>query len=297
MTFSIVAIDPDKGETGFAIASCCWNAGQVCLARPSGAIASQANGNIAFLKTYFDKLADGLNPEQIMQHFMETDPEIDTRQIGMITMSGEKQAFTGNRASFWCGYRTGENYSCQGNILVGPEVIDNMASAFENADGSLYERLFAALEAADAAGGDARGRQSARLFVSKEGAGPPGTNQVIDITIEDHENPIREMARILQIRRNLMNILTGLGEFAKVSDADKPLILRELRIFLDDKRESRYLDWLETLAESYLEIGDRESALEAYRVYLTINPDMTRIFSENAKAGNFSEDMAKALGL
>ena len=199
MTFSIVAIDPDKKETGFAIASCCWDAGQVCLARPNGAIASQANGNIDFLKFFFEKLAEGKGPDQILQHFMETDPEIETRQIGMIVKSGEKVAFTGSKASFWCGHRTGDHYTCQGNILTGPEVIDSMASAFELAQGPLYERLFAALEAAHAAGGDARGRQSARLFVAKEGAGPPGSNKVIDITIEDHDNPIQEMSRILDL--------------------------------------------------------------------------------------------------
>jgi len=206
-------------------------------------------------------------------------------------------AFTGSKASFWRGHRTGDYYTCQGNILTGPEVIDSMANAFELAQGPLYERLFAALEAAHAAGGDARGRQSARLFVAKEGAGPPGSNKVIDITIEDHDNPIQEMSRILSVRRNLLNILTGINELGKASHEDKKLILAELRKFLDDKKEPRYLDWWETLAESYLEIGEREKALEAWGVYFEINPGMRRIFAENAKAGNFPEKLARDLAL
>ena len=295
MTFSIVAIDKEANEAGFAIASCCWDAGQVCLARPNGAIASQAQGNIAFLQMYFDKLAEGLIPEQILNYFIESDPEIESRQIGMIAISGDKLAFTGKKCSYWAGHRTGENYSCQGNILVGSQVIENMANAFEAAVGPLYERLFAALEAADAAGGDSRGRQSARLMVSKQAVGSLGASALIDIRIEDNDNPIQEMSRILQIRRNLINILGGLGEFAKAKGADKPLILRELRNFLDDKRQPRYLDWWENLAEGYLEIGEKEKAIEIYKIYLSINPGMAKIMQENARVGNFPEDIASAL--
>ena len=289
MTFSIVAIDPKTGETGFAIASCCWDAGQVCMAKPTGAIASQANGNVGFLKIFFEKLEEGLSPEQIMAHFQESDPDIQTRQIGMVSLSGDVFAFTGQKCSFWNGHRTGKSYSCQGNILVGPQVIEAMASAFEKAEGPLFERLFAALKAADAAGGDSRGRQSARLMVAGKGVGE------IDITIEDNEAPVEEMGRILDVRRNLVQIFGYLGEFSKAEDADKPAILEKYWNFLEDKRETRYLDWWETLADSYYKIGEKEKAIAIYRIYLEIRPGMLRIFRENAKAGNFPQEMLEAL--
>ncbi|MDD4308421.1 MAG: DUF1028 domain-containing protein [Thermoplasmata archaeon] len=290
MTFSIVAIDPETGEAGFAIASCCWDAGQVCMAKPTGAIASQANGNVQFLSIFFEKLDEGLSLEQIMEHLRTIDPDIQTRQIGMVS-PGKTFAFTGEKCSFWNGHRTGKNYSCQGNILVGPQVIEAMARTFESAEGQLFERLYAAMKAADAAGGDSRGRQSARLMVAGKGAG------AIDITIEDSENPVAEMGRILDVRRNLVQIFGYLGEFSKAEDADKLAILEKYRDFLDDKREPRYLDWWETLADSYYKIGEREKAIEIYRIYLAINPGMARIFRENAKAGNFPKDVARALDI
>lgn len=290
MTFSIVAIDPETGEAGFAIASCCWDAGQVCMARPTGAIASQANGNVGFLKIFFEKLEEGLSPEQIMEHFQSIDEEFQTRQIGMVSSSGDVIAFTGQKCSFWNGHRTGKNYSCQGNILVGPQVIEAMASEFEKTEGQLFERLYAALKTADAAGGDSRGRQSARLMVAGKGVGE------IDITIEDSQDPVAEMGRILDVRRNLVRIFGYLGEFSKAEDADKPAVLKKYRDFLQDKRETRYLDWWETLADSYYKLGEKEKAIEIYRIYLEIRPDMARIFRENAKAGNFPKDVLEALG-
>lgn len=289
MTFSIVAIDPEAGETGFAIASCCWDAGQVCLAKPAGAIASQANGNVGFLGVFFDKLEQGLPLEQIMTHFQDIDEEFQTRQMGMVSASGETFAFTGQKCSFWNGHWTGKNYSCQGNILKGPEVIEAMAKAFESAEGPLFERLFSALKAADAAGGDARGRQSARLMVAGKGAG------AIDITIEDNENPVAEMGRILAVRKNLVNIIGFIGSFEKAPAGEKSGILKEWLAFMQDKKETKYLDWWETLADSYYKIGEKEKTIEIYRIYLEIRPGMARIFRENAKTGNFPQDVLDAL--
>ncbi len=297
MTFSIVAIDMEKKEAGFAIASCCWDAGQVCMARPEGAIASQASGNLKFLPVFFEKLDEGLSPEQIMQHFQSIDEDFQTRQVGMISFLGDKATFTGDRCSYWCGHRTGEDYSCQGNILVGSGIIEAMAAAFEVSEGPLFERLFAALKAADAAGGDARGRQSARLMVSKKGAGQPGTDAAIDITIEDHDNPIAELGRILDVRRNLVEILGYRSSLEKASPEDKAAILEEWLEFMRDKKEPRYMDWWEGLAEGFLKVGDKNGALDAYRTCLEIGPSMAKSLTEGAKAGRFPRDVAEALGL
>jgi len=131
MTFSIVAVDVRSGETGFAISSCSWDSGRVGLAEAGvGSIVSQARGNMAFRSLFFEKLDDGMSLEQILAHFRETDEEIESRQVGMITLDGEALSFTGEKCAYWAGHKTGEDYACQGNILVGPEVVERMTEAF-----------------------------------------------------------------------------------------------------------------------------------------------------------------------
>lgn len=301
MTCSIVAVDGNTGQAGFAIASCCWDAGQVCLAVPGkGAIASQANGNVRFLRQFAEMQAAGAPLDEVLARFRQDDPDIESRQVGMVTLAGESLVHTGRGCSYWAGHRTGTGYACQGNTLVGEAVIDAMADAFERGNGQLHERLYVALKAADDAGGDARGRQSARLLVARPGAdtvagvaAPP----VIDICVEDHDRPVAEIGRILTVRSTLLRILGHLRDFAAAAPADQPAILVELRNLLDDKREPKYLDWWESLAQAHLTIGQRAQALDAYRVYLAINPQMAGILRENAAAGNFPADIGRELGL
>jgi len=266
MTFSIVAVDREKKETGFAIASCCWDAGQVCAARATvGAIASQAQGNLAFLSQFFERLGEGEAPDGILDGFQSADPDIEKRQIGMITGAGMGLSFTGAQCASWAGHRVGRDFACQGNILVGQEVIDSMAEVFESTAGRLHERLLAALVAGDEAGGDRRGKQSARLLVAREGAGRLASNTFLDIRIEDHDEPVREIARILGVAGALMTILGLLGEASEVEGEAKEAALDRLRSYLDDKRQPRYLDWWESLASAYEEAGHIEKSVEAYR--------------------------------
>jgi len=292
MTFSIVAIDKDKREIGFAIASCCWDAGQVCrLEVEKGAIASQANGNMKFLALFFEKLNEKMSLTDILNHFKEVDPDIETRQIGMVSFEGEKQAFTGKKCCYWAGQKTGEDYSCQGNTLVGPEVVEEMVKAFEGSDGPLFERLFAALKAGDDAGGDARGKQSARLSTKKIGGGL----STIDISIEDHLEPVKEIGRIIEVGKNTFQMYELFAQFSMAADVDKPVILREIEEFFQDKTESKYLDGWENLGQIYYDLGDMKNAVRIFRKYLEIRPSMAKIFRENAKSGLLSEDLAREL--
>ncbi len=296
MTFSIVAIDRETKETGFAIASCCWDAGQVCLAQADvGAIASQAQGNLSFLSTYFGKLAEGMEPAAILEDFRDADEAIESRQVGMISFDHGAVAFTGEQCSAWAGHRIGEDFACQGNILVGSTVVDSMVAAFESSKGPLFERLFSALEAGDAAGGDQRGKQSARLVVKKKGWGQPGTDSMIDIRIEDDDDPVREMGRILSVRRTLASILGQFGRLSQASEDEKLGILEEAEAILEGKLECRYLDWWEMLAENYYEIGRLDRAVSAYRQYLTIKPALRSVLEEQARKGLLPEEIATAL--
>lgn len=296
MTFSIVATDREAKEVGFAIASCCWDAGQVCMARAeTGAIASQAQGNVAFLPQFFDELAKGREPSAILSTFRSVDPEIESRQIGMMPYGGNPLAFTGKRCTAWAGHRTGADYACQGNTLVGPDVIDEMVRAFEAKKGRLHERLFAALAAADAAGGDLRGRQSARLVVRKKGWGHPGEDTLLDFTIEDHADPVAELGRLLDVIRGQYAIWTKFGALAKATREEKPAILSDLRALLDEKRDRRYLDSWESLGMAYYEIGDVDSAIDAFRAYFAINPRMRSVLEAGVEQGTFPRDLAGRL--
>jgi uncharacterized Ntn-hydrolase superfamily protein len=292
MTFSIVAVDRENKEVGFAIASCCWNSGAVCRAEPeTGAIASQASGNLSFLPLFFDKLKERMSLNDILNHFREVDEDIETRQVGMITLEGEKLAFTGDKCDSWAGHKTGENYSCQGNTLVGMEVIENMVTAFEETKGPLIDKLYAALQAGDDAGGDARGKQSARLQVLKNGR-RSGSDVLIDITIEDNPEPIKEIRRILDVRSMLIDGYQLFIEFSNAADEDKPGILEKIEKFLEDKTECRYSDFWTGLGAMYYEIGNMEKAVKTFRKSLEISPALIKSLKGNAEKGLLPKELA-----
>jgi len=290
MTFSIVAIDRENKEVGFAIASCCWNSGLVCAAEAEvGVIASQAQGNLKFLSEFFLQLEQKKSLKEILVHFKEIDEGIEKRQIGMITFDGDVLAFSGQNISQWAGHKTGKNYSCQGNILVGPEVVNDMSAAFEKTEGKLMDKLLAALIAGDKAGGDARGKQSARLQVKKIGAGVLGSNIDVDITIEDHEDPVKELERILKVRKSLMTIFQMFGAFQQAEEKEQKLAVLEKAInFLGDKKEARYLDYWTSIGEEFMKLGEMKKAISVFRTTIKINPEMRKILAKS-----FPEDTPK----
>lgn len=297
MTFSIVAVDQENKEVGFAIASCAWNAGMVCRAKPEiGAMASQAQGRLFLLDAFFEQLEKNKSLEDIMAHFRVIDEGIESRQIGMITFAGESFAFTGENCPFWAGHKTGKNYSCQGNILVGPEVIDNMVAAFESTKGTLTARLFAALKAGDDAGGDARGKQSAKLFVCRVSGGMIGDGIITNFTIEDNNEPVREIGRLLAVENNLRTLYGFYGQLQKAeSNSDKVKVLDQAAEFLKDKEEARYIDIFEELATTYFQLGANEKAVTYFRKYLKIAPRMVQSFKQHAKKIGLPDDLLQAI--
>ncbi|HUU78734.1 MAG TPA: DUF1028 domain-containing protein [candidate division Zixibacteria bacterium] len=298
MTFSIVAIDKNEKEVGFAIASCAWNAGIVCRAETEkGTIASQAQGNLLFHSVFFKQINENKSLEQIMTHFREIDERIESRQIGMITFKGESFAFTGENCTFWAGHKIGKDYACQGNILVGPEVIEEMTSAFEKTNGSLKEKLFAALQAGDNTGGDARGKQSARLLVKKKGGGARGASDiVIDIIIEDHEEPVQEIGRILGVHKNLDTLYGYYAQLQKAEgEEEKLLILEKAGKFLQGKEKARHHDFWLGIGYAYLEIGKNKEAIYYFKKALEISPKTIAIYEKSAQEGKLPEEIVKAL--
>ncbi len=201
-TFSIVAYDPDNDEWGVGVASKFLAVGSmVPWARAGvGAVATQAWGNPNYGPDGLDLLEQDKSPEETIKILTEADPRGEFRQLGIIDKEGNTASFTGDQCLDWAGSKEGKNYSVQGNILAGREVVDSMADTFENTKGKLADRLISALEAGQEAGGDIRGKQAAALFVVKENAGINGLDdRYIDLRVDDHQSPIKELKRLLQL--------------------------------------------------------------------------------------------------
>jgi uncharacterized Ntn-hydrolase superfamily protein len=203
-TFSIVAADLEHGEVGCAVQSKYFSVGSVVpwVRAGVGAVATQAAGVAAYGVLGLDELARGASPETAIERVLAEDAGCETRQLGIVTADGRPAAFTGAACNEWAGHRTGAGFAVQGNILTGPEVVDEMARAFEETVGPLVERLVAALDAGQAAGGDRRGQQSAAVVVERLGAGSStreGIDRVCDLRVEDHPEPVAELRRLVGI--------------------------------------------------------------------------------------------------
>jgi uncharacterized Ntn-hydrolase superfamily protein len=202
-TFSIVAYDSDKQEWGCAVASKYLGVGNVVPHARAGAgvVATQASVNIAHGPNGVERLAKGMSAEETLQALKESDPKIEVRQLGIVDAKGNAATFTGKNCIAWAGGKTGKYYACQGNILAGPNVVDDMAKAFEETPGPLAWRMMAALTAGDKAGGDKRGKQSAAILVVRDKRGPNGIgDRYLDFRVDDHQEPVPELARILALR-------------------------------------------------------------------------------------------------
>lgn len=203
-TFSIVAADLEAGEVGCAVQSKYFSVGLVVpwVRAGVGAVATQAAGVAVYGPRTLEALARGSSPEEALRDVLADDPGRETRQLGVVSADGRAASFTGASCLDWAGHRTGPGFAVQGNILAGEAVVDEMTRAYEETVGPLAERLVAALEAGQAAGGDRRGQQSAALIVERVGAradSREGIDRICDLRVEDHERPIEELRRLLGI--------------------------------------------------------------------------------------------------
>jgi uncharacterized Ntn-hydrolase superfamily protein len=204
MTFSIVALDPENGDLGIAVASKFLAVGAVVpWARAGvGAIATQSFANTTYGPRGLDLLAQGHSAQQVMDSLTESDPEQAQRQVGIVSAAGNSATFTGTGCNAWAGGASGDTFAAQGNILIGPEVVEAMRSSLLSTSGSLADRLLAALNAGDAVGGDSRGRQSAAILVVRADGGYGGFNdRFVDLRVDDHPHPVPELLRLRDIHK------------------------------------------------------------------------------------------------
>jgi uncharacterized Ntn-hydrolase superfamily protein len=202
-TFSVCGYDPDKKEWGVAVASKYLAVGAVVPHAQAevGAVATQSFVNVKFGPDGLKLLSEGKNAQETIDALLAADQGKDQRQLGVVDREGRVANFTGPGCIPWAGAKAGKHFTCQGNLLAGPQVVDEMAKAYEATKGPLAWRLMAALEAGDKAGGDKRGKQSAAILVVRHKGGPLGlSDRYLDFRVDDHKDPIPELARILNLR-------------------------------------------------------------------------------------------------
>lgn len=206
-TYSIVGCDLEARQWGVAVQSKFLAVGSVVpWAEPEvGAVATQAYANPRYGPHGLALLREGLSAEEAVERLTGADEGRAERQLGIVDSEGRSATYTGESCLDWAGGRTGPGYAAQGNILVGEETVTALATTFEaNAQLPLVQRLIECLAAAQAAGGDRRGQQSASLLVMQKDGGYAGLSDVlVDLRVDDHERPIQELRRIYGIHRLL----------------------------------------------------------------------------------------------
>lgn len=238
-TFSIVARDPATGEMGIGVQSKFLAVGSAVPWAQAGvgAIATQAWANVSYGPRGLALLEQGLTAQAVVDELVSEDEGRDHRQVGIVDKQGNAAAWTGSKCMHWAGHHVGQGYACQGNILVSEETVKAMAQAFEQSSDlpHLADRLVHALEAAQQAGGDSRGKQSSALYVVREGGGYSGFNdRLTDLRVDDHPEPIAELKRLLELQRQIFLTPTPperylLNESSRIKTLQS--LLREIGVF------------------------------------------------------------------
>jgi uncharacterized Ntn-hydrolase superfamily protein len=208
-TYSIVGCDLDARQWGVAVQSKFLAVGSVVpWAEPEvGAVATQAYANPRYGPDGLALLREGLSAEEAVERLTGADEGRSQRQLGIVDAQGHAATYTGDACMEWAGGRTGAGYAAQGNILVGEETVAALATTFgANARLPLAQRLLECLAAAQAAGGDRRGQQSASLLVVQRDRGYAGLSDIlVELRVDDHEQPIQELRRIHGLHRLLFD--------------------------------------------------------------------------------------------
>ncbi|MEW5796067.1 MAG: DUF1028 domain-containing protein [Candidatus Zixiibacteriota bacterium] len=219
-TYSIVCYDSATGQFGAAVQSHWFKVANVIWAEPGvGAIATQSFSDYRYGLLGLEMMRAGKSAQEALAGLLASDPNEAVRQVGMIDIHGGVVAHTGSKCIADAGHRVGVNYSVQANLMLKNTVWDAMAEAFENAKGDLADRMMAALEAAQAEGGDIRGKQSAAMIVvAAKPTGLPWQDRLVDIRVDDSAEPLRELKRLLEVTRAYQKMdegdnLVTLGKF------------------------------------------------------------------------------------
>ncbi len=275
-TFSIIAFDPATNELGVGVQSRAFGAGAaVPYAKPGvGAVATQASANRQYGPKAIALLEQGLSPEEVVKRITGEDPGRDSRQVAVIDTKGRSAVYTGKRVidrnsdpkdlvhlGGFAGFAAGPNFSAQGNTLASEEVVKAMAAAYQSGQGAMAERLMDALEAGQAKGGDTRGMQSAGILVVRPL--PPNSDstveRIVDIRVDDHAEPLKELHRLLHMTTGVPNRLTERSaQLAKAGKFDEAIAEQKRALAINPRSEQL----MYALAQRYAQAGDTRQALE-----------------------------------
>lgn len=287
-TYSIVARDPETGEMGVAVQSHWFSTGSmVTWAEPGvGAIATQSMVEVSYGPLGLHKMQNGKTAPEALKALLAEDKNREVRQVAMVDARGNVGVHTGDRCITEAGHHSGVQYSVQANMMLKNTVWPAMASAYESSKGELADRLLAALDAAQAEGGDIRGKQSAAmLIVSGETTPHPWTGILVDLRVEDHPEPLVELRRLLTIQRAYQSMNRGdeLLSEGKIQEAfDAYNAGAALAPHLDELPFWQAV----TLADT----GKVEESLPIFKHVFALNPDWAVLLQRLPQAGLFKDD-------
>jgi len=287
-TFSIVARDPTTGEMGVAVQSHWFSVGSLVIWAGAGvgAVATQALVEVSYGPLGLAMMRAGKSAPEALAALLAADEGREIRQVAMVDAQGQVAAHTGARCIADAGHETGDGFSVQANMMANPEVWPAMARAYRKTGGDLAERLGAALEAGQAAGGDIRGQQSAALLIVKPtSSGRPWADRVMELRVEDHPEPISELRRLVHHHRSYQRMnhgdeLLGAGQ---VEDA-----LGEYRAAAEMAPEIEELPFWH--AVTLADLGRVDEALPIFKDVFTRNPDWAALLPRLPKAGLLRDD-------
>ena len=287
-TYSIVARDPRTGEMGVAVQSHWFSVGTVVAWAEAGvgAVATQSFVDPSYGKLGLDLMRAGRSAPDSLKALVAGDEGRDVRQVAMIDAAGRVSAHTGAKCIVAAGHHVGKDYSVQANLMLNDKVWPAMAQAFERAEGDLAARMLAALEAAEAAGGDIRGRQSAALIVvSGKPTGRAWADRVFDLRVDDNPTPLKELRRLVTLQRayNHMNA----GDLA-VERKDNEAALSEYgaaeRLVPDN------LEMIYWHAVALVNMNRTDEALPLVRRVFAADPNWRTLTPRLAKSGLIPDD-------
>jgi uncharacterized Ntn-hydrolase superfamily protein len=287
-TFSIVARDPVTGEIGVAVQSHWFSVGPIVPWAEAGvgAVATQSFVDPAYGKLGLDLMRAGRSAPDALKALLAGDDGRDVRQVAMIDAQGRVDAWTGKSDIQAAGHIVGRNFSAQANLMLNDKVWPAMARAFENTKGDLADRMLAALDAAQAAGGDIRGRQSAAIIVvTGKPTGQPWKDRIFDLRVDDSPEPLKELRRLVTLQRayNHMNA----GDLA-VEKKDNEGALREYGAaerLVPDNAEMVY--WH---AVALVNMGRIDESLPLFKRVFATNPNWATLTPRLPKSGLLPDD-------
>jgi len=282
-TYSIVALDAETGQLGVAVQSHWFSVGTVVPWAKAGigAVATQSIAEPSYGPKGLTLMEQGIPADEALKSLLAKDLGENVRQVAMVDARGNVGVHTGLRCISYAGHLTGKNYSVQANIMAKSTVPAAMAQAFENTGGNLAERMLAALDAAEAEGGDLRGRQSAAmLVVSGEPTGDPWTDRIVDLEVADHEDPLKELRRLLRISQAYRHAQRG-DEYMEKNEMDSAL--QEYSVATKFYPENPELPFW--TAVTLAQTGELQKALPIFKDVFSRNENLRELIPRIVQAG------------